>query len=245
MEKEKTNKAMDMKISNNHIVFEVETNAGKKNVLLDTGAIGFTPSFDPDVDEIIINGRLYPAFNRALKMHPNTPKHICQLIGMEVSAFVGHSILESMDVLIDLQNNTIEFDATRPEGGCSIDLGFDGGLPVVKMTVNGRVLKAGFDTGAQYPFVLTELVEELNLGESIGQFPDFNPNLGHFTPDLYKGNIKIGECEFEAAKIAVHPKYDESVMYLDVEGFLGINCLIENKVKLWISYANEQMVIVK
>ena len=242
MEKEKTNKAMDMKISNNHIVFEVETNAGKKNVLLDTGAIGFTPSFDPDVDEIIINGR---SFYAALVDDPNLPAPINQLIGMNVSAFIGPDVLESMDVLVDLENNTIEFEASRPKGGLPINLGFAGRLPVVDMSVNGRTLKAGFDTGAQYPFVLTRLVDPLNLGESLGQFPDFNPHFGHFTPSLYRGNIKLGECALDCVNIAADPVYDRSVFGLGVEGFLGINCLIENKVKLWISYANEQMVIVK
>ena len=249
MEKEKSSKAMDMKISNNHIVFEVETNAGKKNVLLDTGA-GGTMSFDPDVYRLTINGKSFHAFRVDLGFDPNQPNPINQLIGMEVSVFVGPDILKTMDVLIDFENNTIEFDAARPENGSTIDLGFHLGLPLLNMTVNGRELRVGFDTGAQYPFVLVDLVNELNMGESIGQFPDFNPcrEIGHFTASLYNGNIKLGECEFDDVKIAVHPKYDLSFeingLY-DVDGFLGINCLIENKVKLWISYANEQMVIVK
>ena len=233
---------MDFVISNNHIVFEVETNAGKKNVLLDTGA-GGTMSFDPDVYRLTINGKSFHAFRVDLGFDPNQPNPINQLIGMEVSVFVGPDILKDMDVLIDFETNTIEFGAPRPEGGSTIDLGFAGGLPLLNMTVNGRELNVGFDTGAQYPFVLVELVNELNIGEPIGQFPDYNPNLGHFTPDLYRGKIKLGTCELDGVKIAVHPKYDETVWPLD--GFLGINCLIENKVKLWISYANEQMVIVK
>ena len=233
-----------MKILNNHIVFQVETNAGLRNVLLDTGA-GMTRSFDHDVHAVTINGRMYPAHLEPIDEHPDLVPTINKMIGTEVSAFVGPDVLETSDVLIDFENNTIEFGAARPEGGCTIDLGSYGGLPLLNMTVNGSDLRVGFDTGAQYPFVKVPLVDKLNFGEPIGQFQDFNPFLGYFTPSLYVGNIKLGTCDLDAVNLAVSPRYDETIRHLRVDGFLGINCLIENKVKVWISYANEQMVIVK
>ena len=239
---------MDFVISNNYIVFEVGTNLGMKHSVLYTGAYG-SYVFNRAISEIGLGGRSFSTDGMSFITNPIITPSIYETIGMEVSTSIGPAVLKTLDVLIDFENNTIEFGAARLEDGCTIDLNFDMDyypmVPNLEIVVNGRILKVGFDTGVQYPFVVSRLVDELSLGESIGQFDISYPGQGFIMPSFYKGKIQFGECVLDNVNIAASPRYDETIALLPIDGFLGINCLIENKVKLWISYANRQMVIVK
>ena len=231
---------MEFVNSNNHIILSVETNAGMKNALLDTGA-GMTVCLDSQITEFKLGDAVVRPRHIGLDYHA-----VNELVGMEISIILGPGQFADKDILIDFATGEISFNAPKPQSGAAVDIDTSlMGLPVLRMDVNGHSLKAAFDTGAKYPFVATNTIAELNLGNVIGQFEDYNPTLGNFTPSLYKGNLSLGSCEFADTQIAASQTYDEAASMVNVQAFLGISPFAEAGARLWLSYPTQQMVIVK
>ena len=233
-------------IANNHIVIPVETDRGIKNVLLDTGA-GTSVCLDNSISEIRIgeNPFTFGMLSRLLAQKLDR-RAINDLVGMEISAFLGPDFLEGRNALIDFENEEIYFNAPQPESGYSVEINTEFmGLPILNMSVNGTALRTAFDSGARYPFVKTDLENELALGEPYDEFDDYNPMFGHFVANVYKANINLGDCEFPNTPTATCAAYDNAANMVSVQAFLGIDCFISTGAKLWLSYPNQKMVIVK
>ena len=226
--------------SNNHIILPVETNAGMKNALLDTGA-GMTVCLDSQITELKLGDAVVRPWHIGLDYQA-----VNELVGMEIAIILGTDQFADKDILIDFATDEISFNAPKPQGGAVVDIDTSlMGLPVLRMTVNGHSLRAAFDAGAKYPFVASNTIAELNLGNVIGQFEDYNPTLGNFTPSLYKCNLSLGTCEFADTQIAASPAYDKAAARVNVQAFLGISPFAYAGARLWLSYPTQQMVIVK
>lgn len=221
---------MNFKLINNHILITIETNVGNKVCVFDTGS-PLTLFFDDNVREYSIDGKTYSACQSQMAaMLTQFRPRIEKMIGVPIDGFIGTDIIMNSSIVINFPNKKLEIssDNILLENGVRMDNIH--GLPIFDISINGRVLRAAFDSGAMYSFVASHFVEELGLVSLNNTIMDFNPMFGEFEISLFNGEIKIGDTNLGTQTIAIGSGYDESLQMLGVDAFIGNDTLKNSEV---------------
>lgn len=221
---------MNFNLINNHILITIETNVGNKVCVFDTGS-PLTLFFDDNVREYSIDGKTYSACQSQMAaMLTQFRPRIEKMIGVPIDGFIGTDIIMNSSIVINFPNEQLEIslDNILLENGVRMDNIH--GLPIFDISINGRVLRAAFDSGAMYSFVASHFVEELGLVSLNNTIMDFNPMFGEFEISLFNGEIKIGDTNLGTQTIAIGSGYDESLQMLGVDAFIGNDTLKNSEV---------------
>lgn len=221
---------MNFNLINNHILITIETNVGNKVCVFDTGS-PLTLFFDDNVREYSIDGKTYSACQSQMAaMLTQFRPNIEEMIGVAIDGFIGTDIIMNSSIVINFPNKKLEIslDNILLENGVRMDNIH--GLPIFDISINGRVLRAAFDSGAMYSFVASHFVEELGLVSLNNTIMDFNPMFGEFEISLFNGEIKISDTNLGTQSIAIGSRYDESLQMLGVDAFIGNDTLKNSEV---------------
>jgi len=160
-----------------HIIVMVEG----RPLLLDTG-VPFSLGYEP----IVIAGRSFSVHHSYLGV---TPDYLSEHIGTPIEGLIGADILRCFTVSIYSAERLVQFGGASPEGNIAIPLQNFMGIPIITMEINGRVMRALFDTGAPMSYLLPEVLEGM---KPEGRHEDFYPLLGHFLTDVHNLDVNIG-----------------------------------------------------
>lgn len=221
---------MNFNLINNHILITIETNVGNKVCVFDTGS-PLTLFFDDNVREYSIDGKTYSACQSQMAaMLTQFKPRIEEMIGVAIDGFIGTDIIMNSSIVINFPNKKLEIssDNILLENGVRMDNIH--GLPIFDISINGRVLRAAFDSGAMYSFVASHFVEELGLVSLNNTIMDFNPMFGEFEISLFNGEIKIGDTNLGTQTIAIGSGYDNALRAVGVNAFIGNDTLRNSEV---------------
>jgi hypothetical protein len=149
--------------------------------LVDTGSpfsVGYAP--------VVIAGREFEVQEDYLDV---CPAWLTEHIGTSVDGLIGADILSRYTVCFHRAERRLEFSSRAPGGDIVLPLKAFMDVPILPVEINGRVLRAFFDTGAPLSYLLPEQLDGL---APEGQREDFYPLLGHFLTDLYTLSVGIG-----------------------------------------------------
>lgn len=233
---------MKMNYIKHHIILPVQTEWGTKNLILDTGNPFSTFLNDDGINEIILdNHKLNLSSDGLTLLSKNMVRfdELTEFVGMPIDGLLGYDFFIQHDIIIDLINYEIIFDATSDNFDC-VDINFFMNTPIVNLEIQGVQLKAIFDTGAMYSIINSNFCDTLsNKNESI---KDYNPMLGSFDANLYLGDIIIGNTLIKNCTIACSYQYDMAMNMIvgqDINSFLGMESL--NGKQVFLSYKNQRL----
>lgn len=223
---------MNFNLINNHILITIETNVGNKVCVFDTGS-PLTLFFDDNVREYSIDGITYncnACQSQMAAMLTQFRPRIEKMIGVPIDGFIGTDIIMNSSIVINFPNEQLEIslDNILLENGVRMDNIH--GLPIFDISINGRVLRAAFDSGAMYSFVASHFVENLGLEPLNRTTMDFNPTFGEFEISLFNGEIKIGDTNLGTQTIAIGSGYDNALRAVGVDAFIGNDTLKNSEV---------------
>lgn len=186
----------------------------KKRALLDTGA----PTTFGHSDDIEICGNSHLVHDNYIG---RTAGELTRTVGIEIDFLLGTDILAAYFITLDLENNTITFDAEHlvDTAGEVIPTRDVAGIPIIELAVEGVVVPLFFDTGA----TLSYLDRSITMGhQGCGMVEDFYPELGYFNTQTYSLPYLFGRHEFDE-KFGNLPDELEELMEMGggVSGILG------------------------
>ena len=225
-----------MRVINNHIIIEVETNVGMQQCIFDTG----NPTsffFNDQVTGYKIGENVL----QCSPLHLISQQDVCDLVGMQVDGLVGSGSFLNCSLLIDFESEQFLINPQDVVVENAVAMNTLLGLPIFAMEINGVNLRTAYDSGAMYAFVRQSQVDSLRLEAQNQQIHDYNPIFGGFDADLYRGNIKITDRDLALQTIASSMVYDSALSMVGVEAFLGNDALKGRKV--WLSYQNNQIAV--
>jgi len=205
---------------------------GDRKFLIDTGA----PVSVSHYDKLDVLDAEYPT-------HINIAGYSCETVskgvGMGVDGLLGCDILKQYDLVLDYKNGEICFfdPGTMSIDEAAIKMGLDivgNGLmkfPATTVQLGERPIKVCFDTGANHSYINRNSVKGLKKHRDIN---DFNPSIGSYTTPLYIIPATLAGQKVEVEWAALHPSYD-AIYSLGLEGIIGYDLLIRNKVYLSLS----------
>jgi len=216
-------------LKDGHIIFEVND----KIILLDTGApssVGQGP-FE-------FNGSRFDLKDNYLGL---TKASLSELAGFHIDVLMGADIVGYQDIYINSRDNILEFSHNDSREGLNLPLEVFMGIPLLDVNINGKQIKAFFDTGAKLSYVDPETVAGL---EAVGRTEDFYPGVGQFDTDIYRLKTVFGE------KISMELDYGilPSVLRLtltmaNVKGIVGTE--IFKQVSCLLSIKRKELLLVK
>ncbi|RME13917.1 MAG: hypothetical protein D6799_07575, partial [Bacteroidetes bacterium] len=197
---------------------------------------------DDGINEIIIdNHKLSLSSDGWTLLSKNTIRFdvLSNFVGIPIDGLLGYDFFIQHDIIIDLINYEMIFDTSSDNFDC-VDINFFMNTPIVNFEIQGIQLKAIFDTGSMYSIINSNFCDILSSkNESI---KDYNPVLGSFDADLYRGDIIIGNTLINNCTIACSPQYDIAMNMMvgqDINGFLGMESL--NGKRVFLSYKNQRL----
>ena len=185
-----------------------------RNYLLDTGA-----PFSVGDDPITIAGVPFPVEQCYMGV---TGSMLTEIIGTPIEGMIGADILQHFNLGIYAAEGMVQFDQQRPAGNIVTPLQDFMGIPIVHVSIGGRVRRLYFDTGAQVSCLMAEC---LDSASPYGEHESFYPLLGKFTTDAYSLDVEIGgaSCSLRFGKL---PEDLRPVLEAGrVEGILGTELL--------------------
>lgn len=147
-----------------------------------------------------------------------------------IDGFIGTDSIANSSIVINFPNKELHITSDTLQLENSIGMRDIHGLPIFKISINGIVLRAAFDSGAMYSFVSSHIVDKLGLKPLNQTFMDFNPMFGAFEISLFNGEIKVGETNLGLQTIAIGSGYNQSLQMLGIDAFIGIDALKNSEV---------------
>lgn len=176
---------MNLIISNNHFLVNLQTNNKKELFIIDSGSpISF--AVDEDIKSVLINNKKHN-----LKQCPNLSiKDITnRLTDKDVKGFIGMDILEKTGLTIDFKNNEVEFSSKV--GGhvlAFLNNSIDQYRTTKDIVINHNILNNTYiDTGACISYVSEKYLKEENRTNE--KYHDLNPLFGDIEGYFYNARI--------------------------------------------------------
>jgi hypothetical protein len=185
-----------------------------RNYLLDTGA-----PFSVGDETITIAGVPFPVEQCYMGV---TGGLLTDIIRTPIDGMIGADILQHFNLGIYAAEGMVQFDQQRPTGNIVMPVQDFMGIPIVHVSIGGRVRRLYFDTGAQVSCLMAEC---LGNATPEGKHQSFYPLLGEFTTDAYSLDVEIGgsSCSLTFGKL---PEDLRPVLEAGrVEGILGTELL--------------------
>lgn len=152
-------------------------NEGENRILIDTGA----PSTIHASDRLNFCSESYGCSTNYMGL---TVSKISDMLGTEITTLLGADILSDYKILLDYQNQVIEFSKQEIDiDGTQADISNFMGIPIIKMTIDNKELKFFLDTGAKLSYLSDSLTSSY---ESVGTDEDFYPGVGKFQTECFE-----------------------------------------------------------
>jgi hypothetical protein len=198
-------------------------NEGENRILIDTGA----PTTIHASDSLNFCSESYGCSTNYMGL---TVSKISDMLGTKITTLLGADILSGYRILIDYQNQVIEFSKQEIDiYGTQTDISNFMGIPIIKMTVDNQELKFFLDTGAKLSYLSDSLT---NNYESAGTDEDFYPGVGKFQTECFEIPTVFGDNKF-IVKYGNLPKLLQMTLMLGgTDGIIGFDFFNNFKVVL-------------
>jgi len=159
-----------------------------------------------------------------------TVSKISDMLGTEITTLLGADILFDFKILLDYQNQVIEFSKQEIDmNGTQVDISNFVGIPIIKMTVANQELKFFLDTGAKFSYLSDSLTSNY---ESVGINEDFYPGVGKFQTECFVIPTVFGDKEFVATYGNLPTLLQMTLMLGGTDGIIGFDFFNNFKVVL-------------
>lgn len=159
-----------------------------------------------------------------------TVSKISDMLGTEITTLLGADILFDFKILLDYQNQVIEFSKQEIDmNGTQVDISNFVGIPIIKMTVANQELKFFLDTGAKLSYLSDSLTSNY---ESVGINEDFYPGVGKFQTECFVIPTVFGDKEFVATYGNLPTLLQMTLMLGGTDGIIGFDFFNNFKVVL-------------
>jgi hypothetical protein len=159
-----------------------------------------------------------------------TVSKISDMLGTEITTLLGADILSDYKILLDYQNQVIEFSKQEIDiDGTQVDISNFMGIPIIKMTVDNQELKFFLDTGAKLSYLSDSLTSNY---EGVGTDEDFYPGVGKFQTECYEIPTVFGNTEFVVKYGSLPTLLQMTLMLGGTDGIIGFDFFNNFKVVL-------------
>lgn len=198
-------------------------NEGENRILIDTGA----PTTIHASDSLNFYSESYGCSTNYMGL---TVSKISDMLETEITTLLGADILSDYRILLDYQNQVIEFSKQEINiDGTQTDISNFMGIPIIKMRVDNQELKFFLDTGAKLSYLSDSLTSNY---ESIGTDEDFYPGVGKFQTECFEIPTVFGDNKF-IVKYGNLPKLLQMTLMLGgTDGIIGFEFFNNFKVVL-------------
>jgi hypothetical protein len=198
-------------------------NDGENRILVDTGA----PSTIHSSDSLNFCSDSFGCSTNYMGL---TVSKISDMLGTEITTLLGADILSEYKILLDYQNQVIEFSKQEIDiDGTQVDISNFMGIPIIKMTVDNQELKFFLDTGAKLSYLSDSLTSNY---ESIGTDEDFYPGVGKFQTECFEITTVFGNTEFVVKYGNLPTLLQMTLMLGGTDGIIGFDFFNNFKVVL-------------
>jgi len=159
-----------------------------------------------------------------------TVSKISAMLGTEITTLLGTDILSNFKILLDYQNQVIEFSKQEIDiDGTQVDISNFMGIPIIKMTVDNQELKFFLDTGAKLSYLSDSLTSKY---KSVGIDEDFYPGVGKFQTECFEIPTIFGDKEFVVKYGNLPTLLQMTLMLGGTDGIIGFDFFNNFKVVL-------------
>jgi len=198
-------------------------NDGENIILIDTGA----PSTIHTLDTLNFCSESFGCSTNYMGL---TVSKISDMLGTEITTLLGADILSDYKILLDYQNQIIEFSKQEIDiDGTQTDISNFMGIPIIKMTVANQELKFFLDTGAKLSYLSDSLTSNY---ESVGTDQDFYPGVGKFQTECFDIPTIFGDKEFVVKYGNLPTLLQMTLMLGGTDGIIGFDFFNNFKVVL-------------
>jgi hypothetical protein len=198
-------------------------NDGEKRILIDTGA----PSTIHTSDSLNFCSQSFGCSTNYMGL---TVSKISDMLGTEITTLLGADILSDYKILLDYQNQVIEFSKKEIDiDETQVDISNFMGIPIIKMTVDNQELKFFLDTGAKLSYLSDSLTSNY---ESVGTDEDFYPGVGKFQTECYEIPTVFGNTQFVVKYGNLPTLLQMTLMLGGTDGIIGFDFFNNFKVVL-------------
>lgn len=198
-------------------------NDGENRILIDTGA----PSTIHASDSLNFCSDNFGCSTNYMGL---TVSKLSDMLGTEITTLLGADILSDYKILIDYQNQVMEFSKLEIDiDGTQVDISNFMGIPIIRMTVDTQELNFFLDSGAKLSYLSESLTRNY---ESVGTDEDFYPGVGKFQTDCFEIPTVFVDKEF-VVKYGNLPKLLQTTLMLGgTDGIIGFDFFNNFKVVL-------------
>lgn len=198
-------------------------NDGENIILIDTGA----PSTIHSSDSLNFCSDSFGCSTNYMGL---TVSKISDMLGIEITTLLGADILSDYKILLDYQNQIIEFSKQEIDiAGTQMDISNFMGIPIIKMTVDNQELKFFLDTGAKLSYLSDSLTSKY---KSVGTDEDFYPGVGKFQTECFEIPTVFGGKEFVVKYGNLPTLLQMTLMLGGTDGIIGFDFFNTFKVVL-------------
>lgn len=198
-------------------------NDGENRILIDTGA----PSTIHTSDTLNFSSQSFGCSTNYMGL---TVSKIPDMLGTEITTLLGADILSDFKILLDYQNQVIEFSKQEIDiNGTQTDISNFMGIPIIKMNVANQELKFFLDTGAKLSYLSESLTSNY---ESVGTDEDFYPGVGKFQTECFEISTIFGDKEFVVKYGNLPTLLQMTLMLGGTDGIIGFDFFNNFKVVL-------------
>lgn len=189
-------------------------NVGKNRILIDTGApttIHSSERFNFCAD----------TFCCSTNYMGLTVSKISDMLGTEITTLLGADILSEFKILLDYQNQVIEFSRQEIDiDGIQAEISNFMGIPIIEMIIGNQKLKFFLDTGAKLSYLSDRLTSNY---KSVGTDEDFYPGIGKFLTECYEIPTVFVEKEFIVKYGNLPAILQMTLMLGGIDGIIGFD----------------------
>lgn len=198
-------------------------NDGENKILIDTGA----PSTIHALDSLNFCSESFRCSTNYMGL---TVSIISDMLGAEITTLLGADILSDYKILLDYQNQLIEFSKQEIDiKGTQVDISNFMGIPIIKMTVDNQELKFFLDTGAKLSYLSNSLTSNY---KSVGTDEDFYPGVGNFQTECFEISTVFGDNKFVVKYGNLPALLQMTLMLGGTDGIIGFDFFNNFKVVL-------------
>lgn len=161
--------------------------------------------------------------------------HLEEQIARPLVGLIGMDLMSKVPVLWDGPAGEAVVGHDAPDSGASHISAplFQGAVPLVAATVEGRPMRMLFDTGAQYGY-MTERAN-LSMGVDAGPFDDFHPILKEIRTESIHADVALAATAGEPVRFTERFGHDEPLSaailrHVGVDGIVGCSWLPNRRV---------------
>lgn len=166
-----------------------------------------------------------------------TVSKISDMLGSEITTLLGADILTEYKILIDYQNEVIQFSKKEIDiEGTQVDISSFMGIPIIKIIINNQELKLFLDTGAKLSYLSDHLT---SIYESVGIEEDFYPGLGKFQTECFKIPTIFEKHEFAVNFGNLPTQLQMTLLLGGTDGIMGFDFF--NNFKIVLDLKNNRL----